>query len=339
MTDRKRNFIVGLTALAGIVGFAYLVFIFGEVPAWVADTYRVTVKLDHAGGISAGSRVRLNGVDVGYVEDVRLQDDPTEGVVAYAQIESRYDIPSTATARTSAGLLGGAAQLAIVARGEPGVAVEPLPKDGSATMHGRAPADFATITEQLEQAVEEQLENFGRTTQKLAELSDQYVIVGERVADLLEERDLADVDAGRVGSNITTMLARADRRLSELRETIDAANRLMGDEQIHEDLRATLSNARLFTEDARRIAGSTEQNLDTVMRRFVAVADDLSRTLNSIDTLMQQANEGEGTLGRLVNDPALYNSLQDAANRLSDALRDAQLLIEKWRVEGLPIQF
>src|SRR5690554_5543440 len=96
MHDRKRNFFVGLTALAGVVGFVYLVFIFGEVPAWVTDSYRVTVTMDHAGGITPGSRVRLNGVDVGHVHSIELQDDPTDGVLIYCEIESAYEIPSDA---------------------------------------------------------------------------------------------------------------------------------------------------------------------------------------------------------------------------------------------------
>lgn len=340
MGDRKRNFLVGLTTLAGIVGFGYLVFIFGEVPAWVADTYGVTVTLNHAGGVTEGSRVRLNGVDVGYVESVRLREDPREGVAVHCEIESQYEIPSTATVRPSAGLLGGAAQLSLNTADEPTTAaVEPLPTDGSAELRGRAPADLATITEQLELAVEEQLQNFGRTTDKLAELSDQYIVVGRRVAELLEDRSLEDVDAGRVKGNITTMLARADQRLVEMQETMNTVNELLGDEQLHEDVRTTLRNARLATEDARKLAQNADANLDVVLRRYVGVADDLSRTLNSVDTLVRQAGEGEGTLGRLMADPALYESLQDASDRLSDALRDAQLLMEKWRVEGLPIQF
>lgn len=341
MNEHARNFVVGLTALAGLLGFIYLVFIFGEVPAWVADTYRVTVTMDHAGGVTGGSRVRLNGVDVGYVESVRLREDAAEGVLIACQIESAYDIPSDARATAVTSLLGGGAQVAIRAERRPEVAVAapPLPKDGSAVLHGRAPTDFATLTAEMERSVQQQLENFGRVTEKLVELSDQYILVGDRVATLLEERAVEDVDAGRVQANVTTLLARADARLAELHETIAQVNALLGDEQIHEDIRQTLANARLFSEDARRLTESTERNLDTLMRRFVAVADDLARTLDSVDGLVADARQGEGTLGRFVQDPALYNDLQDAAGRLSDVLREAQLLLEKWAAEGVPIQF
>lgn len=339
MTDRSRNFFVGLTALAGVVGFAYLVFIFGEVPGWVTDTYPIRVSLNHGGGITPGSRVRLNGVDVGQVEEVRLKDNPREGVTILCQIEAQYDIPSGADVSSTAGLLGGAAQLSINTGTDGAVATEPLPRDGTGELEGVAPADFATLSQQLEESVEVQLENFGKLTEKLSALSDQYVVVGERVAAMLEERSVEDVDAGRVQANFTTMMARADARLAELEETIDQVNGIVGDEQVQDDIRQTISNARLFTEDARRLTERTDRNLDTLMRRFVAVADDLSRTLTSVDEMMEQASEGEGTLGRLMNDPALYQSLEDASGRLSDTLREAQLLIEKWKAEGLPVQF
>ncbi|MEX2673155.1 MAG: MlaD family protein [Phycisphaeraceae bacterium] len=340
MNDRKRNFFVGLTALAGVVGFVYLVFIFGEVPTWVTDTYRITITMNNAGGITPGSRVRLNGVDVGHVENVQLQSDPTEGVLIHTEIQSGYEILSDARVSSSAGLIGGAAQLAIVATKPPGVAVAPpLPKDGTGKLHGEAPTDFGTLTQQLEHSVQEQLANFGKLTEKLTELSDQYIVVGQRAGEMLEHRDLADVDAGRVQANLTTMLARSDATLSELHQTIDQMNQLVGDKELHQEIRQTITNTRLFTEDARRVAANADENLDKLTRRYVAVADDLSKTLLEVDDLVQEAREGQGTLGLMINDPSLYNNLQDAAGRLSDALREGQLLLEKWRAEGVPVQF
>jgi hypothetical protein len=56
-------------------------------------------------------------------------------------------------------------------------------------------------------------------------------------------------------------------------------------------------------------------------------------------TVMRSIADGQGTLGQLATNPDLYKSLNDAAMQLEEALRDARLLIEKFRVEGVPIQF
>ncbi len=48
----------------------------------------------------------------------------------------------------------------------------------------------------------------------------------------------------------------------------------------------------------------------------------LSETVSTLDGLMRKIDGGEGTLGRLVNDPALYDSLTVASGNLSALLAD-----------------
>lgn len=50
-------------------------------------------------------------------------------------------------------------------------------------------------------------------------------------------------------------------------------------------------------------------------------------------------NSGEGTLGQLAKNPDLYNNANDAASRLEKAIAEFQLLLEKYRTEGLKLQF
>jgi hypothetical protein len=44
-------------------------------------------------------------------------------------------------------------------------------------------------------------------------------------------------------------------------------------------------------------------------------------------------------MGRLMQDPALYEGLSDAAKRLDDALIKLNLLLDKIRAEGLGVEF
>ena len=69
------------------------------------------------------------------------------------------------------------------------------------------------------------------------------------------------------------------------------------------------------------------------------MADDLSKSIEQANKLLAAANSGKGTVGKLVYDPALYENLDDSAKRLQLMIDEARLLIEKWKKEGLPIQF
>ncbi len=347
MTERSRNILVGLTAIVGLAGLGYLIFIFGEVPGWVKDNYEITFPLDRANGLADGSRINLNGIDIGYVDRIVLQDDPRKGVKVIGVIRAEVAVPSGADAVASVGPLGGGATLSI--QTEPAEADEPieyLAKDGSAVVEGRA----TSLGEQIRSEFREQLSRFADAADKVVDVAgdvqqfvNEYREIGRRVNGLLERSDPADIEAGRVQPNIYTLIVRADQRLKELAPVVRGFREIVGDEQFRADIRAAAANARSMTatvdEEVKTLSADIREKLDTLSRRYVAVADDISATLQELEGALAAARQGEGTLGKLLDDPALYNSLEDAADRLSDALTEFQLLIEKWKAEGLPVQF
>jgi phospholipid/cholesterol/gamma-HCH transport system substrate-binding protein len=337
MKDRTRNFWVGITAMTGLVGLAYLVFIFGDMPAWTGDFYRIRIDIPDANGLTEGSRIRLAGVDIGQVTSVKLKDNPSLGVQMVGQIDSIHNIPAGSTALAEGSLLGGAAALNIIPPpiDAPPQAHQPMTRDGQATLT----ANGSSITRQLSQLTQElgtglgqQLEKFGKVSDSITLMSQEYTALGQRLRDMLTEKSLADVDAGKATPNLYTALARADARLAELAQTTKNINNLLGDEAVIADLRATVSGAR-------RLTDSANEKLAAFVSRYIATADDLSKTLQSLDLLLAEARTGKGTLGKLVNDPTVYDAMTDAINQLNDALKDARLLIQKWKAEGLPVQF
>ena len=60
---------------------------------------------------------------------------------------------------------------------------------------------------------------------------------------------------------------------------------------------------------------------------------------DQMDAILTRLNSGEGTIGRLLNDPQLYNDMSDAAQRLTLTLRDLQTLVRKVKEEGLELKF
>ncbi len=48
----------------------------------------------------------------------------------------------------------------------------------------------------------------------------------------------------------------------------------------------------------------------------------LEKTLGKVDALMNDVQQGKGTLGKLMKDEAMYNNLTDASNELKELLAD-----------------
>lgn len=320
MSERKRNLVVGVTTLAGIIGLIALILIFGYLPSFLRKGYVVQINLPRAAGLHDTSVVYLSGIPIGQVEKIELRQPA--GVAVFARIHEQVDIPDTARPSVSQPLIGGSASIEFIFDGQG--EVEYLSRNGEAVVQGEIPS--------LSMSVDRVVGNLERVSQNFDRLSSQWTKVGESINALVELRSPEAVDGGDAVGNLATVLQRTDQRLAELESVLEGINRYVGDEELQQDLRATITNSRAATEKI--VAG-----LDEVQAKYVALADRLSVAADSADKLLAAAREGDGTLGRLVHDPALYQNLDDAVKRMQLTLDEARLLIQKWKAEGVPVQF
>ena len=71
----------------------------------------------------------------------------------------------------------------------------------------------------------------------------------------------------------------------------------------------------------------------------MAVADDLTSVIGAVHAVVEQARSGQGTAGKFLYDPSLYDNLNDTVGRFQASLDEFRLLIQKWKAEGLPVHF
>jgi len=330
--ERGRNIAVGLTALGGLIGLASLLFLFGYVPALLERGYIVHIRYPHASGLHQGSRVRLNGIDVGKVQRITLNDANGAGVNVAARLQPDVRLPKGITPSVQAPLIGGAATVEFVIDDMSQYDAGTVPTDGSATLDGKVGSIASKFTQELRDVIAGPAENFDQLTASFNDLSAQWKALAVNLNHLTEQRDPAEVDAGLNTGNLASVLQRADARLAEMEAAIEHINAWAGDEQLRSDFKATLANSA-------EASAKLNTSITRVEKRLVALADDYTKVAASIDKLVAAAGEGEGTVAKLLNDPALYNDLTDSAQRLQKAIDEARLLIEKWKAEGVPVQF
>ena len=56
--------------------------------------------------------------------------------------------------------------------------------------------------------------------------------------------------------------------------------------------------------------------------KFPTAIAEMTQTLDQLNATLNKVNSGEGTIGKFVNDQALYDSLVDASANLSALLHD-----------------
>jgi phospholipid/cholesterol/gamma-HCH transport system substrate-binding protein len=331
MKENTVNLIVGATTISGLLGLAWLMTEIGGLAESLEGGYSVTITTPDASGLHKDSRVTYSGIDIGRIESVDFQERPMTGVIAIALITTDdLELPDDVSVVIQNPLLGGSATAALI-RG-PGPVSGYLPIDGSAAITGEPAVDFSKVAEELRNALGGPMEEFKKISDNFDELSHEWTLVGENINQLVELRSTDVVDGGEETGNLATVLARADQRLAELEAAIDGVNLYVNDEELRSDVRAAAANSRELTQ-------RFNDSMDTLRTRYVAVADDISSAIESIQKLSNKTLEGGGTFGKMVSDPALYENLNDASERLKAAIDDVRLLVEKWKAEGVPVQF
>lgn len=336
MSEGGRNFFVGAVSILSLVGFVVLLVLFGEVDRLVQPRYGATIVINDAGGIVNGSSVTLNGVPVGVVERVTLARDKDNPVRVGVKIDEAVQIPKPATASVLVSLLGGRSTLLLTAEYGPDTS-EFYTTDGSALINGK----YTPMLQEFSLEIRRQMTPILDTFEEFRVFAETYSELGQNINDLVAPGEQGD---GK-GPNLRELLTRLGETLEQVSEGMALAQKWLGDETMREDARATVAGAReLMTRatDAIDKFNALAEHLDTrsedLTTRLVSVSDELSKLLEVVHGLADKTAKGEGTLGLMITNPDLYNSLNDAAARLEQALREAQLLIQKLREEGVNIK-
>src|SRR5580700_4120531 len=99
---------VGLLVIVGLVlGYAIQRYLSHVRPA----SYTVRVTFDDVKGLGKGSAVRLAGVNIGEVTDIKIR--PDFKVDVYLAIDNKYDIPANADFEIASGLLISSPQIEV----------------------------------------------------------------------------------------------------------------------------------------------------------------------------------------------------------------------------------
>jgi phospholipid/cholesterol/gamma-HCH transport system substrate-binding protein len=338
MRENLRNFLVGLVTLVAIVSFVVLLFLFGELDELLNPRYAIVLQTNHASGLRAGSAVELNGVPVGIVDAVESRTQGQYPVEVVAMIDLDVDVPSTVRVFSMTGLLGGSGVLELQTDDMTGATI--LPRDGTAVLTGPLPSRLIEeITGELDARTAPLIDALADFSQ----LASTYDELGHNINRLFNPQSEQEL-AGGATPNIATTMLRLDAVLIDTQEALALARRWLDDEQLNADVRSAVSKSVTLMEEATaavreitRVAGSVEGHAATIAQNLVPVTDELTATLEQVRTLTRRATEGDGTIGMLLNNPDLYHSLDDAAQRLERTLRELQLFLEKIKAEGIPL--
>ena len=275
---------VGIFVLLGLVSFVIVLFLLTD-PATLRGRYMLVTEVADAGGIRRGDPIQIRGVNVGRIHGFEMQEN---GRVAISlEMEGRWQMPVGSSTRMGAsGIFGGRT-------------MEVVPGSAS-TMH--EPGD--TLPEGGEGA--------GGIMGSAEELGDRATAVLGRIETLMDEGTITAVQgsAGELEGLLTELSAMTLEQRGALKRLTESLARSA---EGLEDAAASGPDV------ARAIARA-----DSAMAGLSETSANLDAAAQSLRGLLERIDRGEGTLGRLAQDDALYENLNRAAESVATLMDDVQ---------------
>ncbi|MDZ4755334.1 MAG: MlaD family protein [Phycisphaerae bacterium] len=341
MRESIRNFSIGIVSAVGLTGLAALLLLFGEL-SFLEDRTPVDIALNSAGGLRKGSLVTLHGVPVGLIDRVQIDaDDPRRPVRVRAMLDHGTRVPAPASPTVEASLLGSGAKLELQGNGSIDTGTY-YPTDGVPLLAG----EFMPIDQRLLAALDQRLATVMESLASFDEFATTYTALGRDLNDLVRPLDPGNPHGPPSEASLRTTVIRVNRALASADEAIALAQTWLGDEALRTDVKAAAGNANELFEratDTVNVIGGLAANLDAdraaLVMRLLPVVDEARAALSEVRRLIDTATNGDGTVGRLLNDPKLFNDLADSAKRLSAAMAAIQAVAEKLKAEGIVLKF
>lgn len=265
---------------------AIVIFMLSGQTGFFWQRYSLKARFPNVAGLVPGSPVRLAGIEVGTVTDIRL--DGAEAEVTF-EIRKEFQEQVTEGSRASLGSVSLLGQSTVDITPAPGA--RPLPEWGYVRA-GPGPVQVSDVAATAS-------EGLTAAARLLEDVRSGRGTIGRLFTDETLYRDLRRfVDAAE---NVAVSLGEGEGTIA----------RLISDPEIYRDLEAAMEDIRRIT--ARVGAGEGSIGLLVQDEEF---GRSLSAAVDSLESIAARINHGEGTLGKLASDDALYNRLSTVAERL-----------------------
>jgi len=243
--------------------------------------------------LAPSAAVTINGHKIGKVQSIHFTNDLSGKLNVNMLIDSDFEFSKNSTAQLyEAGLIGGKA-IAII----PAFDGAPNVESGDLLSSDVKPGLTDLVNQRLT-PLQEKMETMMVSADTL----------------LVNLNSLFDA---QTKSNIKSSIAELSTTITSFKSTSESLNDLVVDNS--SSIGQTITNFNKISEDLTSLSTSlAAADFDTIMA-------DLKSTISSFNQLLSAIENGEGSVGKLMKDEAVYNNLEGATKQLEELLEDMKL--------------
>jgi phospholipid/cholesterol/gamma-HCH transport system substrate-binding protein len=293
-------FVLGALAIFIYMGFSIGVFRFDR-----GNYYSYTIRFKDISGLVRKAEVKIAGVKVGWVEDILLQPEESQQAQAQVMVHKQYRLYENAYGTVRQDGLLGPKYIELVpgtpglSKLEPGVMLrEPSQEPVSIDSLMR---EFSTIAHNVKEVSTAFSATFGGDigSERLRGLVEHLSVAAHHIASVSQVLERSFVNNEE---HITTLL--------QLGSTINRVVEKLESEVLPGFNTSINSIAAVFDRDFGRIA----TNVEVVTNTIDGAASEARDGLHTLGSVATKIDEGQGLVGKLINEDELYRDLKVAAD-------------------------
>lgn len=297
---------IGIFVLIGLVAMGYFVYRTSEVKKLLTgeaqNMREVEIRMEDASGMREGTSVEIAGVRVGKVRRIELDGDLA---VAIIELPKSMSFKDGANAQIrSKGVLGERYIALHLGRGN-----ELTDQD----------ALFATTPPDL-----------GEITSTVKTLADNLVEITENFKQSTVNDDGQNRIAA-IASNIERLTAVLADMVAENRSNMSTTSTEIAQltKSLNRDIPQLIAELTEFSKGLRDITAGNRGNIDKTINNLATLSENFESASASLSSIASKVDEGQGSLGKLINEPDTTDKLNEVLDNVNESLEQVKGLVNK----------
>lgn len=336
MDERVLQARVGIVVVSALLLTAILIVLFGDAPVFFKPGRTIYVKFPSAPGIMEGTPVRKSGILIGRVQKVDFAQGSSD-VIVTLQIDEGRELWDHEICRISSDSLLGDKALEFAPSG--GSIGKKLIQGGNASkpLTGIARSEPLEVLSSLEGDLRDTLQSMTGAGNEVRRLANRInAAFGQTDEDQLRR-----------------VWDKAEEALTSVNKAMTQVNDVLKQDELREKLRQSLEQLPLAIQETqetmkvvRQAATRADQNLRNLEgitgplgERGGDIVDQVESSVTQFEEVMGQLvqftekiNSQEGSLGQFINNPELYNNVNNTVVRVEQLARDIRPIVNDVRV-------
>lgn len=306
---------VGIFVILGFFMVALTTTVFGNLDLNSKEGKTVYFRLNDATGIREGTPIMYKGIKVGEVQDVTMKNNE---IISKVIVYHEFEIPDNV--RFNVKQSGFVGQRYVEFEADPTIQSK-SPLQNNYEYDGRQnSANMDAVMAKLNDVAAE-MTTLLKSFNEVITTDESKNALQDSISNLKDITESVKNIVATNDKNIQEVIDNA-KNMTDMIERIIAKN--------ENQLNSSISNIaeiseklKAFTASVDKLVANNQGNIDDSLKNLKEITDKVNTTMDEIETITKDINEGKGTLGLLINDEETKKDVKNVVSKMSSFLGDS----------------